>query len=157
MNNLFKGISFSQEDKIHAHIQMSLLMGKGTKGNIACCFHSFLQVFQCGSSLRLITLSPSNRYHPPTPRSYHTMPYNTIQYHTIQYHTIPYNTISYHTMPYHTIPYNTIPYHTIPYHIIPYHTIPYHTIPYHTIPYHTIPYHTIPSGMSEGWVGGSDY
>ena len=38
MNNLFRGISFSQEDKIHEHIQVSLLLGRRTKGKFAACF-----------------------------------------------------------------------------------------------------------------------
>ena len=46
MNNLSKGIPFSHKDEIHEHIQESLLLGKETKGNFACCFHSFLQVFE---------------------------------------------------------------------------------------------------------------
>ena len=41
VTNLFRGIPFSYEDKIHEHIQESLLLGKKTKGNLARCFHSF--------------------------------------------------------------------------------------------------------------------
>ena len=48
VNNLFRGIPFSHEDKIHEHIQESLLLGKRTKGNLAWRFHSFLQVFERG-------------------------------------------------------------------------------------------------------------
>ena len=47
VNNLFRGILFSREDKIHEHIHESLL-GRRTKGNLACCFHSFLQVLERG-------------------------------------------------------------------------------------------------------------
>ena len=46
MNILFKGIPFSHEDKIHENIQESLLLGRRTKGKLALCFHSFLQVFE---------------------------------------------------------------------------------------------------------------
>ena len=42
MNNLFRGIPFSHEDKIHEHIQESLLLRRRTKGNFSCCFRSFL-------------------------------------------------------------------------------------------------------------------
>ena len=48
VNNLFRGSPFSQEDKIYEHIQESLLVGRRTKGNFACCFRSFLQVFERG-------------------------------------------------------------------------------------------------------------
>ena len=48
VNNLFRGIYFSHEDKIHEHIQKSLLLGRRTKGNLAWCFHSILQVFERG-------------------------------------------------------------------------------------------------------------
>ena len=48
MNVLFKGIAFSHEDKIHERIQESLLLGRRTKGNLASCFHPFLQVFERG-------------------------------------------------------------------------------------------------------------
>ena len=48
MNNLFRGIPFSHEDKIHEHIQESLLLGRRTKGILAWCFLSFLQVFEKG-------------------------------------------------------------------------------------------------------------
>ena len=48
VNNLFMGIPFSHEDKIHKHIQESLLLGGRTKGNLARCFHSFLEVFERG-------------------------------------------------------------------------------------------------------------
>ena len=48
VNNLFRGIPFSHQDKIHEHIQELLLLGRRTKGNLAWCFHSFLQVFQRG-------------------------------------------------------------------------------------------------------------
>ena len=44
MNDLFSGIRFSHEDKIQEHILESLLLGRRTKGNFACYFHSFLQV-----------------------------------------------------------------------------------------------------------------
>ena len=46
MNNLFRGIPFSHEDKIHVHIQESSLLGRRTKGNLAWFFHSVLQVFE---------------------------------------------------------------------------------------------------------------
>ena len=46
VNNLFGGIPFSEEDKIHEHIQVSLLPGRTTKENLAWCFHSFLKVFE---------------------------------------------------------------------------------------------------------------
>ena len=48
VNNLFKEIPFSHEDKIHEHIQESLLLGRRTKENLARCLPSFLQVFQWG-------------------------------------------------------------------------------------------------------------
>ena len=51
VNNLFRGISFSDEDTIHEHIQEiqeSLLLGRRTKGNLAWCFHSFLLVSKRG-------------------------------------------------------------------------------------------------------------
>ena len=41
VNNLFRGIPVSHEDKIHEHIQVSLLLGRRTKGNFAL----FLLVF----------------------------------------------------------------------------------------------------------------
>ena len=31
---------------MHEHIQESFLLGRRTKGNFACCFHSFLQVLE---------------------------------------------------------------------------------------------------------------
>ena len=43
MNNLFRGIPFSQEDEIHEHIQVSLLTMKENNGKSFLCFHSFLQ------------------------------------------------------------------------------------------------------------------
>ena len=46
VNNLFRGIPLSHEDKIHEQTQESLLLGRRTKGNLACCFHSLLQVFE---------------------------------------------------------------------------------------------------------------
>ena len=45
---MLRGIPFSHEDKIHELIQESLLLGRRTKGNFACCFRSFLQVFEMG-------------------------------------------------------------------------------------------------------------
>ena len=48
VNNLFRGIPFSHEDKIHEHTQESFLLRRRTKGNFACCFCSFLQVFKRG-------------------------------------------------------------------------------------------------------------
>ena len=48
VNNLFRGIPFSHEDKMHEHIQESSLLGWRTKRNLAWCFHSFLQVFKKG-------------------------------------------------------------------------------------------------------------
>ena len=47
-NNLFWGIPSSHGDEIHEHIQESLLLGRRTKGNLAWCFHLFLQVFERG-------------------------------------------------------------------------------------------------------------
>ena len=46
VNNLLRAIPFSHEDKIHEHIQESLLLGRRTKGNFACCFS---QVSERGS------------------------------------------------------------------------------------------------------------
>ena len=46
VNNSFRGIPFSHEDKMHEHIQESLLSGRRTKGNFPCCFRLFLQVFE---------------------------------------------------------------------------------------------------------------
>ena len=34
---------------MHEHSQESVLLGWGTNGNLAWCFHSFLQVFERGS------------------------------------------------------------------------------------------------------------
>ena len=48
VNYLFRGIPFSHEDKIHEHIQESLLLGRRTTGNFLCGFRSFLQVFERG-------------------------------------------------------------------------------------------------------------
>ena len=48
MNNLFRGIPFSQEDEALEHMQVPLLLGRRTKRNLACCFHSFLEVFERG-------------------------------------------------------------------------------------------------------------
>ena len=48
INNLLRGIPFSQEDEIHEHIQVSVLLGRSTKETLACCFHSFLQDFERG-------------------------------------------------------------------------------------------------------------
>ena len=48
MNDLFKGIPFSQMDKIHEHIQVSLVLGRRTKENLAWRSHSFVQVFERG-------------------------------------------------------------------------------------------------------------
>ena len=31
---------------MHEHIQESFLSGRRTKGNFACCFHTFLQIFE---------------------------------------------------------------------------------------------------------------
>ena len=33
---------------MHEHIQESSLLGRRAKGNFACCFRSFLQVFERG-------------------------------------------------------------------------------------------------------------
>ena len=41
VNNLFRGIPFSHENKIHEHIQESLLLGRRKKGNFACFFARF--------------------------------------------------------------------------------------------------------------------
>ena len=48
VNNLFRGIRFSDEYEIHERIPESLLLGRRTKENLARCFHSFLQVFKMG-------------------------------------------------------------------------------------------------------------
>ena len=48
VKNLFRGIPFSHENKIHEHILESLLLGRRTKENFACSFRSFLQVFERG-------------------------------------------------------------------------------------------------------------
>ena len=48
VNNFVKGIPFSHEDKIHEHVQESLLLGRRTGENFACCCRSFLQVFERG-------------------------------------------------------------------------------------------------------------
>ena len=53
VNNFFRGIPFSHEDKIHEHIQESFLLGRRAKGNFACCFRSFLQVFEKGFVQRI--------------------------------------------------------------------------------------------------------
>ena len=37
MNDLFREIPISPEDKIYEHIQVSFLLGSRTKGNLACC------------------------------------------------------------------------------------------------------------------------
>ena len=45
MNNLFRsafrGIPFTQENKINEHTQVSLVFGRRTKGNPAWCFYLF--------------------------------------------------------------------------------------------------------------------
>ena len=46
VNNLFRASPFYQEEKIHEHIQVSFVLRRRTKGNLAWCFHSFLQVFK---------------------------------------------------------------------------------------------------------------
>ena len=46
VNNLFSGFPFSHEDNLHEQIEESLLLGRRTKGNLAWCFHSFLQLLQ---------------------------------------------------------------------------------------------------------------
>ena len=48
VKNFFRGIPFSHKDKVHEHIQESLLLGRRTNGNFACFFRSFLQVFDRG-------------------------------------------------------------------------------------------------------------
>ena len=48
VNDLFRGIPFSHEDKVHEQIQESLLLRRRTKGNFSCCFRSFFQVFERG-------------------------------------------------------------------------------------------------------------
>ena len=50
VNNLFRGIPFSYEDKIHEDIQESLLLGRGAKGNFALCFHFIFAGFRKGLS-----------------------------------------------------------------------------------------------------------
>ena len=42
---IFRGIPFSQEDKIHEHIQEALLLGKITKGNLGGQREIWLGVF----------------------------------------------------------------------------------------------------------------
>ena len=59
MNNLFRGISFSREDNIHEHIQESLLLGRGTKGNLAWYFYSFLKVFERGFLQKMVKVVPT--------------------------------------------------------------------------------------------------
>ena len=53
VNNLFRGIPFYHENKIPEHIKKSLLLGRRTKGNFACYFRSFLQVFERGFLLKI--------------------------------------------------------------------------------------------------------
>ena len=50
INNLFKGIPFSQVDKIHEHIQVSSQLVRRTKGSLAFCFQSFFEGFRKGLS-----------------------------------------------------------------------------------------------------------
>ena len=38
---------------MHEHIQESLMLGRRTMGNLASCFHSFLQVFERGFLLKI--------------------------------------------------------------------------------------------------------
>ena len=45
MNYLLRRIPFSV---IYEHIQVSLLLGRITKGNLVCYFHSFLKVIERG-------------------------------------------------------------------------------------------------------------
>ena len=49
-NNFFRGIPFSHEDKIHEHIQESLLVGRRAKGNFAQCFCRFSKEAFCRKS-----------------------------------------------------------------------------------------------------------
>ena len=50
MNNLLRRDSILPRGRntVHAHIQVSLLSGRRTKGNLADCFHLFLQAFELG-------------------------------------------------------------------------------------------------------------
>ena len=53
MNNLVKGIPFSHEDKIHEHIQESLLLERRTKGILLAVFarfNRFSKIAFCGKS-----------------------------------------------------------------------------------------------------------
>ena len=53
MNNLFRGIPFSQEDEIYAHIQVSLLVGRRTKGKSCLLLLSIFEGFQKGLSAEI--------------------------------------------------------------------------------------------------------
>ena len=64
VNTLFRGISFSHEDKTHELIQESLLLGRRTKGNLALCFHSFLQVFEGGFLQKISYFDGKDRLKP---------------------------------------------------------------------------------------------
>ena len=45
---------------MHEHIQESLLSERRTKGNFACCFPSFLQVFERGFPQKISYLDGRN-------------------------------------------------------------------------------------------------
>ena len=46
INHLVRGNQFSEKDKVHEHMQMPLLPRRRAKGDLACCFHTVLQVFE---------------------------------------------------------------------------------------------------------------
>ena len=48
VNNSFRGILCSLEDKIHEHIQVSLLLGRRGKGNLPVFFTHFCRFFVRG-------------------------------------------------------------------------------------------------------------
>ena len=65
MSNLFRGIPYSQDDKIHVYIQVSLVLGTRTKGNLAwrfACFCKFSKGAFCRKSL--ISTGRSDRLKP---------------------------------------------------------------------------------------------
>ena len=65
VNSFFRGIPFSHEDKIHEHIKESLLLGRRTKGNFACCFRPFFNVFERASGRKSpISMGRTDRLKP---------------------------------------------------------------------------------------------
>ena len=58
--NFSTGVPFSQQDKIHEHIKVSLLLGRRTKGDLAGCFYSFLQVSESGFLQKIFHLDWKN-------------------------------------------------------------------------------------------------